>query len=311
MGVSYVDATADAIGDLMAIAGHPVPPAYHTLLQVSMVVVLYPATYIRSLKNVVPISIASFIGALVVVGCVVGQCVQGILRDGITFTPAMWPANAGIFLKTLPTAVTVFSIQAGGSITMSALADGSEQNKSKVSLIAYIIVLVINMAVGLPSYLRFGDATAGNVLSSLPPTSTLTIIAKVACLLLVVPSYMFMMIPCRVALIELLFKCNEAKQEATWTQFLAVTTCVNIAAVFVATLVSDLSLVIGLVGAIAANSVAFILPCTFFVKARSAPKVKDFTAVPVKSLSNVPYLILIIFAFFSMISGIAFLLNLV
>merc|ERR1719356_1891636 len=134
---------------------------------------------------------------------------------------------------------------------MSSLADSSDENKGKVSTIAYIVVLLVDLSIGLPAYLRFLDGTAGNVLSSLNPTAVLTVIAKVCVLDLVVPSYMFMMIPCRVALIELLFGKNEAKMEATFPQFLGVTTAVNIAAVAVATLVSDLSLVIGLVGAIA------------------------------------------------------------
>merc|ERR1719356_855876 len=134
---------------------------------------------------------------------------------------------------------------------MSSLADSSDENKGKVSTIAYIVVLLVDLSIGLPAYLRFLDDTAGNVLSSLNPTAVLTVVAKVMVLDLVVPSYMFMMIPCRVALIELLFGKNEAKQEATFMQFIAVTTAVNIAAVAVATAVSDLSLVIGLVGAIA------------------------------------------------------------
>jgi len=106
-----------------------------------------------------------------------------------------------------------------------------------------------------------------------------------------------------------IWKKNEAKMEATYGQFFAVTTCVNIAAVFVATLVSNLSLVIGLVGAVAANSVAFILPCAFYLSARRNPVAKDVQAVPLSSPTTVPYVILICFSFFSMFSGIYFLVS--
>jgi len=309
--VSYVDATASAIGGLLSLAKVIDDPAKVMLpLQLGSVALLYPPTYIRSLKNVVPISIASFIGALVVVFCVVAQCAMHIAQNPIDWTQLhFFPSSSGVLLKAIPTSLTVFSIQAGGSITMSGLRDGSESNKSKVSLYAYIIVLVVNLSIGLPSYMCFMDKTTPNIIDALPATNILTIIAKVAVLDLVIPSYMFMMIPCRVALIELLFKKNEAKMEATYAQFFGVTTCVNIAAVFVATLVANLSLVIGLVGAVAANSVAFILPCAFYLKARTAPVGKGFTPVKFASLSTIPYLCLIAFSFFCMISGIFFLLT--
>merc|ERR550532_562656 len=111
------------------------------------------------------------------------------------------------------------------------------------------------MSVGMPAYLRFLENTQGDVLNSFDPKAPVTIVAKVAVLDLVVLSYMFMMIPCRVALLELLFNKNEASEDkASYTQFFGVTTAVNLAALTVSLMVSDLSLVIGLVGAVAANS---------------------------------------------------------
>merc|ERR1719453_1299775 len=82
--VSYVDATASAVGGLLQIAGVVENPADIMLyLQAGSIILLYPPTYIRSLKNVVPISIASFIGALVVVACVVGQCAMSLSQKGV------------------------------------------------------------------------------------------------------------------------------------------------------------------------------------------------------------------------------------
>jgi len=304
--VSYVDATADAVGAIItAITGVDLTE-YRTYLQLSMVFLLYPPTYIRSLKNIAPISMASFLGALVVVACVAGRCFTDLLMQGFPAASSLrWtPPNLATFLKFLPTCLTVFSIQAGGSITLSALKDPSPKNKSLVSLIAYIIVLSVNTSVALPSYLRFRDQTQGDVLSSFDPSDPVIIFAKVCVLDLIVPSYMFMMIPCRVALIEILFGKNEAKMEATYTQFLGVTTCVNIAAVSVALVVSDLSLVIGLVGAIAANSVAFILPSLFYMKVRSQPKNPEYTAVPIFSVQNIGFYLLILASFGSMFLGV-------
>lgn len=307
--VSYVDATASAVGGLMEYGGLiSNVPDNMLFLQLGTIFIAWPTTYIRTLTNIVPISVASFIGALIVVACVVAQCIAGLAETGIDWGALrLFPDSTGIFLMCLPTAVVVFSIQAGGSITMSALEDPSDENKAKVSKIAYIIFVLVNLSIGLPSYMHFKDATTGNIIDALPDCP-LTLIAKICILDLVVPSYMFMMIPCRVALIELLFRKNEAKQEATWGQFLAVTTGVNIAAVFVATLVADLSLVIGLVGAVAANHVAFVLPCACYLALRSRPIPKDEVAVPFKSASSIPYCGLIVFAYCSMVLGVYFLL---
>ena len=118
------------------------------------------------------------------------------------------------------------------------------------------------------------------------PNSPLIAVAQVAVLVLVVLSYMFMMIPCRVSLLEGLFNANEGKQEASYFKFAMVTTT----------------------GAVAVNLGAFILPSAIYIKVRSKPGVADEKPVPTNSPSNIPFYVLIVYGFASMIFGLYMLL---
>ena len=150
----------------------------------------------------------------------------------------------------------------------------------------------MDFAIGFIAYITFTTEVQGNVLLNFSPDSWTAIIARVALLDLVVLSYsasaaldpiasclpcllltrkspdriprpsrsVIMMIPCKLSLIDLIFGKNEARLEASPTEFYGVTLALNIVALLVALSVSDLSLVLSLNGAVCTNVVAFILP---------------------------------------------------
>mmetsp|Transcript_58202 Transcript_58202/g.165490 ORF Transcript_58202/g.165490 Transcript_58202/m.165490 type:complete len:432 (+) Transcript_58202:133-1428(+) len=306
--VSYVDASVDAVGGLLTLSGvefsKPALFAIAALLNV-------PPTFLRSLKSVATLSAVAFVGALVVVACVFIQCGGGLLRDGLPAAEAIrwYPEDYGTLLAQLPTFALIFSIQAGGSIVVATLKDSSPANTAKVTANAYLLAFFCNCSVGVMAYLRFLDNTQGDVLSSFPAQSPVTIVAKFAILDLVVLSYMFMMIPCRVALLELLFGKNEARGEASWAQFLGTTVVVNILALTVAFCVPNVALVIGVNGAVSANLVAWVMPALIYVRVRSRPRVSGMEPRPMLSARNVPYFCLATFGLFSMVSGLVGLLG--
>merc|ERR1719191_953112 len=126
----------------------------------------------------------------------------------------------------------------------------------------------------------------GDVLQNFSSTSTAGVIARIASLDLVVLSYMVMMIPCKVSLIDLIFGKNEALQESTLTQFYGTTMVLNVLALLVALAVSDLSLVLGINGAVCTNFVAFMLPTAFFIKVQSKPADPNLDAISMFSPRN-------------------------
>lgn len=302
--VSYTDATADSIGGLLQVAGWPSMPMYQ--YQLIAFVALFPATYIRSLKSVATLSMVAFVGAIVVVVCINYTCGSQLYRTGFPDMSGLklYETDPKILFASIPTCTTTFSIQAGGSIILSTLKDHSDENINKVAWLTKLVAWTINISVGVPMFLVFQDQVQPDALSAFDGSDPVIIVAKIALLDLLILSYMFMMIPCRVAIIELLFKKNEAKMEATQGQFLAVTTCINVAAVCVGMAVSDISTVVGLMGAIGVNIIAFILPLSIYMKVRANPRIKDMTPVPVMSASNVPYFLVILGALFLMVTGI-------
>mmetsp|Transcript_57159 Transcript_57159/g.124316 ORF Transcript_57159/g.124316 Transcript_57159/m.124316 type:complete len:110 (-) Transcript_57159:55-384(-) len=74
---------------------------------------------------------------------------------------------------------------------------------------------------------------------------------------------MFMMIPCRVAIIELVLKKNEVRMEPSEAEFRGVTSCINAAAVLCAVGMNKLENVLELNGAFTGSLVALILPPLF------------------------------------------------
>ena len=196
----------------------------------------------------------------------------------------------------------LFSIQAGGGVVLATMRDTSEANVNIVSRNAYLLVIVMDFFIGIVAYVTFLSEVEGNVLLNFSPTDPVAIVARVALLDLVVLSYMIMMIPCKLSIIDLLFEKNEARLEATPTEFYAVTLGLNVLALLVALSVSDLSLVNGLNGAVCTNLVAFVLPVAFYLKIRSTP---SGGSVPVLSLANAPYLALALFGVFSLVSSSA------
>merc|ERR1719326_1826570 len=95
-----------------------------------------------------------------------------------------------------------------------------------------------------------------------------------------------MIIPCKVSLIDLFFHKNEARQESTMAQFYGTTMVLNVLALLTALVVSDLSLVLGINGAVCTNFVAFMLPAAFWLKVQSKPADPNLDAIAMFSPRN-------------------------
>merc|ERR1711937_946045 len=118
------------------------------------------------------------------------------------------------------------------------MQDTSQENIRRVTNRSYMAVFVFDVMIGVVAYLTFLSATQGDVLNNLPNSSVLAVVARFALLDLVVLSYMVMMIPCKISLLDLLFDKNEALQEATPMQFYGLTLILNLLALGMALAVS-------------------------------------------------------------------------
>lgn len=298
--VSYVDASADAVAGLLELVVGSAPPTMPTLVG-CWAVLLLPTTLLRSLKAVALLSFVAFLGGIVMLIAVTLYCLSELLDKGFpSVADLAWVApSLGDFGQAFPILLLVFSIQAGGGVVLGTMRDASESNMRAVSRNAYLLVLFMDFLIGIIAYVTFTSDVQGNVLLNFSPSSWTAIIARFALLDLVVLSYMIMMVPCKLAVIDLFFDKNEARQEASPAEFYGVTLGLNILALLVACSVSDLSIVLSLNGAVCTNLVAFVLPMMLYLKARKGGP----GGVNIFSTSNTASLGLLVFGVFSLCVG--------
>jgi amino acid permease len=271
--VSYVDATADAVSGLIeSFAGKQWVPAQTTLAIVCWAAMLVPPTLLRSMSLVAMLSFFAFCGGVLIVISLSVVCIQ-ILASGEAAVGEvrLWPESLAGFMSAFPIIMLIFSVQAGGDVVLETMKDRRPENQRKVLNATFTLVFCLLYMIGALCYFTWKDGTKGDVLQNMPSGSVAGIIVRMASLDLVVLSYMIMIIPCKVALLDLLFGKNEALQESTPAQFYGTTLVLNVLALLMALVVSDLSMVLGFDGAVCTNFVAFMLPSAIFLKVQSAP----------------------------------------
>mmetsp|Transcript_39189 Transcript_39189/g.33057 ORF Transcript_39189/g.33057 Transcript_39189/m.33057 type:complete len:92 (-) Transcript_39189:19-294(-) len=77
------------------------------------------------------------------------------------------------------------------------------------------------------------------------------------------------MFPCLNSLIDLIWQVDESQYQTKSFHFYLISVVINIAAVLLSLCMEDLSQVFRFNGSVAANLVAFIIPCAFYIKMKS------------------------------------------
>jgi len=306
--VSYISASADCIKGLATtfVDASSIPDKL--VIQVlAWFFLLFPPTLMRSMKSVAVLSFVAFLGGVVLVISLILVCSMIILERGISDVIAgiQWvPAKPQNMLTAGPLLCLAFSIQAGGGVVLATMKDSSDTNVRKVTNYAYIMVISMNGLLGSIAYLAFQEKTAGDVIENLPSSNPVSFLARVCLLDLVVLSYMIMCIPCKISLIEYLYGKNEAAQEATAKEYYGVVCVLSVLALCVATVVSDLSLINGLNGAIFTNINAFIFPALLAIKINANPAdPSTFPPVSPYSPYNIKFYVIFLFGSFMLVLG--------
>jgi amino acid permease len=306
--VSYVSASADCLIGLIALlpSSWNIPTDKPMVMLCVWAIALVPPTMLRSMKAIATLSLVAFSGGLVMVISLGICCTMIISEKGLsqTMSTVEWlPQDPSKLATAGPLLCLAFSIQAGGGAVLSTMKDTSEENVKKVTNRAYLIVFIMDSIVGIMGYLSFQAATQGDVIANLPSSNPVSAIAQACLLDLVVLSYMIMCIPCKLSILDAVFGKNEALMESTSAQFYSTTIVLNLLAIACAYAIPDLALINGLNGAICTNMNAFIMPALFFIVIRSRPSDKSAEVVPVSSLRNIPYWLLIVFGTSMLVLG--------
>lgn len=297
--VSYCAACADAVEGLMELV-YPGSGFTHNQIMIGCwVFMLFPLTLPRSMKGVAVMSFLAFVGGLFLLLFVVILCSKTLVETGMPpFTQVkLFPNTVAEFLTAFPILILVFNIQAGGTMLLSTIEDPSEANQKKISAVGLSVAAIMDFILGGISYLTFLDTIEADVLNSFPAEDPVAVMARVAVLDLVVLSYVVMIIPCKLSLIDMLFGKNESKQEASLVEYYGITAILNVCALAFALTVSDLSIILGLCGAISGPFTAMLMPAGFYLVARSRTE-----EVSVFSPRNLTYHGLIIMGLFILVS---------
>jgi amino acid permease len=287
--VSNIDASADAVtGLLITFMGEDAIPSREAITIFCWLVLLLPPTLIRSMSWVAKLSFIAFFGGITIVVSVSIVCLQTLVAEGLPPVDKirLFPESISGLLNAFPILMFMFSVQAGGDVVLVTMKDTSTKNMYKVLDTSYILTFIMLYFIGSLCYLTWPDEIKGDVLQNFSPNSAAGVIARIASLDLVVLSYMINMIPCKVSLIDLIFGKNEAQQESTSTQFYGITMVLNVLALLTSLMVSDLSLVLGINGAVCTNFVAFMLPAAFWLKVQSKPADPSLDAIAMFSPCN-------------------------
>jgi sodium-coupled neutral amino acid transporter 11 len=306
--VSYISASADCIKGLaVTFVDESTIPNKLVIQLLAWFFLLFPPTLMRSMKSVAVLSFVAFLGGVILVVSLLVVCVMIIIDRGLEDVIAniQWgPAKPQNMLTAGPLLCLAFSIQAGGGVVLATMKDSSDGNVRKVTNYAYLLVISMNSLLGSIAYLAFQEKTKGDVIENLPSSNPVSFLARVCLLDLVVLSYMIMCIPCKISLIEYLYGKNEALQEATPKEYYGVVCTLSVAALCVATVVSDLSLINGLNGAVFTNINAFIFPALLAIKINANPADPELhNPVSILSPSNIGFYAIFLFGSFMLVLG--------
>lgn len=294
-----VGATDSFTGMLELFLSDDAMPSNRTAMIITSVLFLTPPTFIRSFKNIAVLSAVAFVACGTLAVMLVLSCASKLAHKGMPgIDDLKWfPDDYPSLMQGLPTMLLMFSIQACGAVVLATMADTSMRAMTKVTVHSYVMVYTLNCIVGGIVYLTFIEKTEKDAIKNLKlpppmmPSHIMGAIAVVALFILVDLSYMLMIIPCKIALLDMIFGMKEERMEASAAQFYGTTVVLNMGALVFTLLVSDLSIILRINGAIFTNILAFIMPPMLFMMARARPA-QDQTPVKYASLQNLPYMVI-------------------
>eukprot|EP00913_Durusdinium_trenchii_P027248 g25564.t1 len=203
----------------------PAPRAVQVCLAV---LICLPGASLRSLKQVALVSVVCMLGVCCLVVVLTTVSVSDVLSEDLVNAPIETPgrpgdgmtSDIGRFFSGAALFSLQFSVQAGGIEVLSRL--DSEQQEAQdgfteapasmssllaaesITEVAYTIALLLSATLGTAAYLRFGDRVAGNVLLDFSPTTSYwpLMASWVSYAFVVVCSFAFIMVPCRLAALD-------------------------------------------------------------------------------------------------------------
>lgn len=124
---------------------------------------------------------------------------------------------------------------------------------------------MVYLLIGVMGYLTFGNSVSSNIITQYPAGKLVTT-AQIAIAFLVLFSFPLQLHPARASLDKILLWGNPGGEKIATGRFYSITISLMFFAYLFAMTVSDLTVVLGLVGATGSTTVCYILPGLFYFK---------------------------------------------
>ncbi|EGD77691.1 hypothetical protein PTSG_12795 [Salpingoeca rosetta] len=172
--------------------------------------------------------------------------------------------------RAMPIITLAYTCQMNLFALLSTLESPTRRNVRRVIYGALSVCMVMYILIGLFGYLTFFQEIKGNVLLNYEVDDTAVMVGRVGVALIVLCSFPLMMNPCLVTLEEMLFHAGDAtppeqRPFRIGRRAVIMTATVGLAYT-IAMLVADVSVVLGISGAIGSIAISFILPPLFVLK---------------------------------------------
>jgi len=161
-------------------------------------------------------------------------------------------------LRALPLFVFSYTCHQNIFSITNELANPTPSRNASVAAIAVTIALCVYMVLGTSGYATFGSLVAKDILTSYPTSSLVVSIARLSISLVVTSCYPLQAHPSRACVTTILKACGST-MDAGVTHVL-ITTVFILTTASIALAISDLGLVLSVVGATGSTIISYVLP---------------------------------------------------
>lgn len=162
----------------------------------------------------------------------------------------------------LPVVAFAYVFHASFFPIWEAMTDGSNSKITAATTVALSFVAVVYMAIGSFGYLSWKKETDNNIMENYPASDILMVVAKIGYLLVVAAAYPINCFVLRTSIDGILFP--KSQPAPLWRSALEALVLVAISTLL-AIVLPNISLILGIAGALPGSFLAFIFPALFYI----------------------------------------------
>jgi solute carrier family 38 (sodium-coupled neutral amino acid transporter), member 11 len=225
--------------------------------------ILFPLSSMRSMAMFRFTGFAAFLCIMFVMVSIIIGGARAIITEGSTIMDGITIADFSFnsIFSALPVVSFAYVFHASFFPIWESMSDGSSSKITAATSVALGFVAVVYMAIGSFGYLSFKTSTDNNVMENYPASDILMVVAKVGYLLVVCAAYPINCFVLRTSIDRLIFRT----QPAPWWRGVIEAFLLVALSTLLAIVLPNISLILGVAGALPGSFLAFIFPALFYI----------------------------------------------